>query len=156
MSFLRQKHEDSEICCWSLGIVRKMNADFIFVEADRTLIGIYAPTYFIGILWDFQTDIQAGPGRAEYANPLAGVGLWHPVLVAMNASTTEAFDTWNMRNMTDSIMTVAQHHGIEDLRGLYFSLQWLICHRPQRPTVPCSFWLYALHQSIQLKMKIKT
>lgn len=38
--------------------------------------GICAPAYFSGILRDFQGDIDAGPGRTKYANPLAGVDLW--------------------------------------------------------------------------------
>lgn len=111
------------------GIVKETKARlYIFAQDDNT--GICAPAYFIGILRDFQGDIGAGPGRAEYANPLAGVGLRCPVLVAVNASTAEAFDTWNMRNMTDSVMTVAQHDGVEGLRSLHFSLQRFVCHCP--------------------------
>jgi len=54
---------------------------------------IHAPAYFIGVLRDFHGDIGAGPGRAEYANLLAGINFWHSVLVTVNAFTTEAFDT---------------------------------------------------------------
>lgn len=40
--------------------------------------------------------------------------------MTVNAPTVEAFDTWNMWNMTDSVMTVAQYHGVKNFRGLYF------------------------------------
>jgi len=85
--------------------------------------GIYVPAYFISILRDFHGDINARPGRAEYANLLAGIDLWHSVLMAVNTSTAKAFDTWNMRNTTNSVMSVAQHHGVENLCGFCFGLQ---------------------------------
>lgn len=96
------------------------------LNLSKTIInsaGIYAPAYFISILRDFHGDINARPGRAEYANLLAGIDLWHSVLMTVNASTAKAFDTWNMRNTTDSVMSVAQHHGVEDLCRFCFGLQ---------------------------------
>lgn len=112
------------LICWD--IIKKMNGWF----AQDDNMEIRESAYFIGILRDFQGDIGAGPGRAEYANLLAGVGLRYPVLMAVNASTAKAFDTWNMRNLTDSVMTVAQHDGVEGLCSFHFSLQWFVRDYP--------------------------
>lgn len=109
------------------------------------------PAYLVSALRDFHSDIDAGPGRTEYANLLASVDFRHSVLMTVNASAGEIFDTWNMRNMTDSVMTIAQHHGIKNLRGLYFRLQILVCQRPQRLAVFQSFRLYMLYHGMQLK-----
>lgn len=73
--------------------------------------------------------------------------------MTVNAFTVEAFDTWSMRNMTDSVMTVAQHHGIKSFRGLYFGFQILVYHRPQRLAVFQNLRLHVFHQGIQLKKK---
>jgi len=86
--------------------------------------------YLVSVLRDLDGNIDAGPGCAEYANLLAGVDFRHPVLMAVNASAGEIFNTWNMRDMTDSIMTIAQHHGIKSFRSFYFRLQILVRQRP--------------------------
>jgi hypothetical protein len=74
------------------------------------------------MLRDFHGDIYARPGCSEYANILIGINVRYSVLMAVYASAAEAFDTWNMWNVADSIMTIAQYHGIKSFHGLYFAL----------------------------------
>lgn len=115
-----------DACKSPIGIKLKKKIEkydcIFFYEYERNTRRRTSSAYFVSVFRHFEGDIDAGPGRAEYADLLTGKNLRHSVLMAVDAFTAETIDTWNMRNMTDSVMTIAQNQGVKGFRGFYFGL----------------------------------